>query len=263
METSINSLKVFSIGAKENQSIIFVHGFPFDHSMWNYQVEALKDKYHCVTYDVRGLGASPAGDGQFTLESFVDDLESIIQMLKLNKPVLCGLSMGGYISLRAVERFPNMFKAAILCDTRSESDTNEGKLKRAAAIKLINTNGVKEFVSGFVPNCFSEKFMKENSKIYMAIIERSMVSNPIAVKGCLLAMAGRTDTTDSASNYKIPVLILCGEDDKLTPSSVMKSLADKIPASKFKIVPNAGHMSPVENSIFVNEQIINFLSGII
>ena len=80
METSINSLKVFTSGRKENPSIIFVHGFPFDHSMWNNQVEELKDKYFCVTYDVRGLGASPAGDGQYTLESFVDDLESIIQM---------------------------------------------------------------------------------------------------------------------------------------------------------------------------------------
>lgn len=263
MDTSINSLKVFSFGDKKNQSIIFVHGFPFDHSMWNYQVEALKNKYYCITYDVRGLGASPAGDGQFTLESFVDDLELIIQMLKLNNPILCGLSMGGYISLRALERMPNVFKAAILCDTRSESDTNEGKLRRAAAIKLINTNGVKEFVSEFVPNCFSEKFIKENSGIYLAIVERSMVSNPIAVKGCLIAMAGRTDTTDSVSNCRIPVLVLCGEDDKLTPPSVMKSLADKIPASKFRIVPNAGHMSPVENPIFVNQQISEFLSSIL
>lgn len=263
METSINSLKVFSNGDKKKQPVIFVHGFPFDHSMWDYQIEALKDKYFCVTYDVRGLGASPAGDGQYTLESFVDDLELIIQKLKLNNPVLCGLSMGGYISLRALERLPNLFKAAILCDTKSESDTNEGKLKRAEAVKLINTNGVKEFVSGFVPNCFSDKFMKENSGNYLAIVERSMASNPIAVKGCLLAMAGRTDTTDSVSNYKTPVLVLCGADDKLTPPSVMKSLADKIPAGKFRIVPNAGHMSPLENPNFVNEQISEFLSSIL
>lgn len=263
METSINSLKVFTSGRKENPSIIFVHGFPFDHFMWNNQVEELKNKYFCVTYDVRGLGASPAGDGQFTLESFVDDLESIIQMLKLNSPVLCGLSMGGYISLRALERIPNKFKAAILCDTRSESDTNKGKLKRAAAIKLINTNGVKEFVSGFVPNCFSENFMKQNSDIYLEIVETSMASNPIAVKGCLLAMSGRTDTSSSLSTLKIPVLVLCGDDDKLTPPSVMKSMADEIPAGKFSIVPNAGHMSPVENPDFVNEQINSFLASII
>ena len=263
METSINSLKVFTSGEKENPSIIFVHGFPFDHSMWNHQVEALKDKYFCVTYDVRGLGASPDREGQFTLESFVDDLESIIQTLKLNSPVLCGLSMGGYISLRALERMPNNFKAAILFDTRPESDTNEGKLKRAAAIKLINTNGVEEFVSGFVPNCFSENFRKENRDNYLEIFERSMASNPIAVKGCLLAMAGRTDTTNSITNFNVPVLVLCGEEDKLTPPSVMESMARKIPGSKFKIVPNAGHMSPIENPIFVNKEISDFLLTII
>lgn len=104
MKTTINNLSVFTSGNTNNKSIIFVHGFPFDHRMWDEQIEEQSKDYYCITYDIRGLGESHAGDGQFTMESFVDDLETILNELKLKLPVLCGLSMGGYISLRAIER---------------------------------------------------------------------------------------------------------------------------------------------------------------
>ena len=103
MKTTINNLSVIKSVNTNYKSIIFVHGFPFDHRMWDAQIEALSKDYYCISYDIRGLGESPAGEGQFTMESFVDDLETIIDELKLNLPVLCGLSMGGYIALRAMD----------------------------------------------------------------------------------------------------------------------------------------------------------------
>ena len=77
--------------------------------MWEKQLNALSNDFYCVTYDIRGLGSSPVGDGQFTLEMFVDDLVGVVDELKLNKPVLCGLSMGGYIALRTIERNEEKF----------------------------------------------------------------------------------------------------------------------------------------------------------
>ena len=236
---------------------MFVHGFPYDHTMWDNLIDELKSHYYCVTYDIRGLGESPIGDGQYTMESFVDDLEMIIAELNLDKPILCGLSMGGYISLRAVERNESNYSGLILCDTRSESDNDEGKLKRAAGIKKINTLGVKDFVNEFVPNCFTEKSL--STEKYSKTLQRSLKANPIGVKGCLLAMISRTDTTNYLNKIKILTLILCGEDDRLTPPNVMKTMAEQIPNSQFEIVPNAGHMSPIENPSFVNNRIKNFL----
>ncbi len=260
METSKNDLSIFIEGDTNKKPIVFIHGFPYDHTMWDNLIDELKSHYYCVTYDIRGLGESPIGDGQYTMESFVDDLEMIIAELKLDKPILCGLSMGGYISLRAVERNESNYSGLILCDTRSAADNDEGKLKRAAGIKKINTLGVKEFVSEFVPNCFTEKSL--SSEEYSQTLKRSLNSNPIGVKGCLLAMISRTDTTNYLNKIKIPTLILCGEDDRLTPPDVMKTMAEQIPNSQFEIVPNAGHMSPIENASFVNSRIKKFLSKI-
>lgn len=260
MKKIINGLSVFSNGPNNSRAIIFVHGFPFDHMMWKEQLDELSNNYLCVSFDIRGLGDSPAEDGQFTIETFVDDLEVIVDKLKLEKPVLCGLSMGGYISLRAMETIPNKFSALILCDTKSVADDNEGKLKRAAAIKQIASGKFEEFIETFVLNCFGEKFVKDNYVEYRSIIDRSKQSNPRGVKGCLLAMAGRTDTTESLSKISIPTLIICGDEDKLSPPGVMKSMADKISNSKFVLIESAGHMTPIEKPAEVNYAIKEFLS---
>jgi pimeloyl-ACP methyl ester carboxylesterase len=259
MNTSINNLSVFTEGDDKKGPIIFVHGFPFDHFMWDEQVKILSKDYYCVRYDVRGLGTSQAGDGQFTMEMFVDDLESIIDGLKLNKPLLCGLSMGGYISLRAAERIQEKFSALILCDTKSVADDNEGKLKRAAAIKQINTGGFAPFIESFVLNCFGEKFVKEHKPDFEEVVSRSKKNNPIGVKGCILAMAGRTDTTNVLKNISVPTLVICGSEDKLSPPEVMKSMVEQIPNSEIVLVDGAGHMTPIEKPEIVTGAIQKFL----
>jgi len=260
MKTKINNLSVFTSGNTNSKPIIFVHGFPFDHRMWDAQIEELSEDYYCITYDIRGLGESPAGDGQFTMESFVDDLKTIIIELKLKMPVLCGSSMGGYISLRAMERMDERFRALILCDTKALADDNAGKIKRAKGIKSINENGVENFVEQFVLNCFSENFMIKNNPEYEEVLIRSKSNGPIGVKGCLLAMAGRTDTTDYLPNILIPTLIICGEKDKLTPPRVMKSMADQINNSEFHVIDRSGHMAPIEAADIVNEMMRSFLT---
>jgi pimeloyl-ACP methyl ester carboxylesterase len=260
MKKTINDLAVFEEGNNKSKAILFVHGFPYDHFMWEEQIKEFNKDFFCVSYDIRGLGGSPAGDGQFTIEMFVDDLDKIIDELKLDKPVLCCLSMGGYISLRAMERMQNKFSGLILCDTKSEADNNEGKLKRAAAIKQINSGKFDELIETFVRNCFGDKFVEENNSRYNEVVERSKKNNSLGVKGCLLAMAGRTDTTESLGDISIPTLVICGSEDKLSPPNVMKPMAEKISNSKFVLIEEAGHMTPIENPKQVNLAIKEFLS---
>ncbi|MCU7491498.1 MAG: alpha/beta fold hydrolase [Ignavibacteria bacterium] len=256
----INGLQVFEDGHKNNKPVIFIHGFPFDHTMWQNQVEFLKQNYYCITYDVRGLGKSEAGDGQYTIESFTDDMFQIIDELKLMKPVICGLSMGGYIALRAVERDQERFSGLVLMNTKAAADDNEGKLKRAEGIKKINAQGIEKFIRGFVPNCFSDMALSEMKDMYEDTLNKSIRSNPTGVKGCLLAMAGRTDMDLFLEKIKIPTLVLCGSLDKLIPPPVMRAMAEKIKDSEFAATPRAGHLTPLENAEFVNDVLAGFLS---
>lgn len=142
LEVDAVRLHVVARGAREGLSVVFIHGFPFHGGMWEPQLDALSDGHRTVTYDVRGLGRSEVGDGQHTMETFVDDLCAVMDGLETGPAVACGLSMGGYILLRAAEREPERFRALVLCDTRSEADSNEGKLKRAEAIRRVKAEGV-------------------------------------------------------------------------------------------------------------------------
>lgn len=259
MKKIINGVSVFLEGDSNEQPILLIHGFPYEHSMWKAQIEEFNKKYFCISYDIRGLGESPPGDGQFTMESFVDDLEMIISELSLDKTVLCGLSMGGYISLRALERMPEKFSAAILCDTRAEADDNEGKLKRASAIKRINTEGLTPYLQDFMVTCFSDHYKKNHQENLQNIIQQSSRFSPLGVKGCLIAMLSRTDTMGALEKIEIPILLIFGEEDALTPPAAMRAVFQKIKHGEFVEISQAGHMSPIENSLEVNKAIRDFL----
>ena len=259
MEYSVNGLKVFTRGNKSNKAIIFIHGFPYDHQMWDYQVDHLKEDYYCVTYDIRGLGESYIGDGQYTMEAFVWDLLSIMDTLHIEDPIICGLSMGGYIALRAVEKEQERFSGLILCDTRAEADDNNGKIKRSNAIDKINVEGVEAFTKDFVPTCFHKKTPERSSEMYEQQLNITGGQNSVGVKGSLLAMLSRKDLTKALKKFKLPVLLLVGVKDELTPPEIMKKIATRIKKSKFYTVPKSGHMAPLENPDFVNKKIKKFL----
>jgi len=256
----VNGIAVSHQGDKQQAPIIFVHGFPYNSTMWAQQIKQLKKEYYCVAYDIRGLGETPPGDGQFTMEMFVDDLFSVIDGLELEKPIIVGFSMGGYIALRAMEREPERFRALILCDTKSEADDDAGRLKRANAINTINKEGMEQFASDFVPMTFSPDAPQKNAETYDTILERAQAESPIGVKGCLLAMAARTDTTHVLENINIPTLLVVGAEDALSPPAVMQQMKEKIECSEMITVPEAGHMAPIENPDAFTQGINEFLS---
>ena len=136
--------------------VIFLHGFPFSHRMWADQIALAAKTCRAIAYDIRGHGSSDVGDGQYTIEGHVDDLVGLMNLLSVEKAVLVGLSMGGYITLRAMERSPERFMAAVLCDTRSEADTNEGKIRRFSGMKTVKLQGASAFADTFVRAVFAE-----------------------------------------------------------------------------------------------------------
>jgi 3-oxoadipate enol-lactonase len=255
----LNNLLIIESGDKKNLPIIFVHGFPYDHWMWRNQQNHLKNQFFCISYDIRGLGQSPAGNGQFTMETLVDDLFLIIWKMNLEKPVICGLSMGGYLCLRAIEKDQSKFRGIILCDTKAYADDNAVKLKRSNGIKQIDNEGIEKFCEDTIPDTFANETLLENRKVFEEILARSKKSDPVGVKGCLIAMLSRTDTTSFLEKIEIPALLVCGESDKLTPPTVMQEMHEKIKGSEFVVVPKAGHMTPVENPGLVNKEIEDFL----
>ena len=262
MKAVINGLTVnYELaGRTDGRPVVFIHGFPFSQAMWQPQVEALPSDLQIITYDVRGHGESDIGDGQYLIEFFVDDFFGLLDHLKIRRAVVCGLSMGGYIALRAIERNPERFAGLVLADTRSEADTNDGKSRRAASIKTVQTSGVKVFADGFLKAVFAADSFESKPESIEFIREIIEKTSPVAIIGNLIALAARTDTTASLSSIKVPTLILVGEHDTLTPPAAAQAMKEKISKSELVTLRNAAHMSNLENHEAFNQALKKFLS---
>ncbi len=267
MKATINNslMRYIDVGSQSAVPVIFIHGFPFSHKMWNFpggQVEALTASNRIIAYDLRGHGESEVGTGHYAIELFVDDLFLLMDHLNIPKAVLCGLSMGGYIALRAVERNPDRIIGLVLADTKSEADGNEAKIKRANGMKFVQANGMKYYAQDYVKIVFAPQSFEgkaESVKMIQSIVERTA---PTAIFGTLLALAGRTDTTHNLPNINCPTLILVGEKDTVTPVAAAQILKDKIPGSEMFIIPGAGHVSNMENPSEFNKHLTAFMAKI-
>lgn len=261
IEINNNELFYEEHGSPTGKTIVFIHGFPFNHEMWRAQIELLKGHYRVIAYDVRGHGQSAVGDGQYMVEFFVDDLISLLDHLKVERAILCGLSMGGYITLRAVERSPERFQAMVLCDTSSEADTNEAKLRRAATVQAVKRDGVKTFAETFVKSVFASETFDKKPDVVQFIKRIIESTSPTAISGTLLALAARSETTSSLPKMKIPALIMVGEQDKLTPPSISEMMHGKLPTSELHVIPKAAHLSNLENPDEFDRHLLRFLEN--
>jgi 3-oxoadipate enol-lactonase len=242
--------------------IIFIHGFPFSKSMWNLQVESLKDKFRLIAYDIRGHGNSDTGNEDFSIDLFVTDLIRLMDALKIEKAILCGLSMGGYIALNAVEKYKERFYALILSDTQCFADSTEAKEKRIKTIDSIRQNGVEKYAEESIRNLFAATSLitkvKEVAEIKTMIMKTSVQS----LSNTLYALSVRRETCNILSDIKVPVLILVGSEDNITPPAAAAFMHEKTKGSTLKIIDKAGHLSNIENPEEFNLLIKEFLANL-
>ncbi len=253
------SLNYVVQGTDNGLPVVFIHGFPFNHHMWEPQLKALPHRYRTVAYDVRGHGDSDVGTGQYTVELFVDDLLGLLDHLVIDRAVVCGLSMGGYIALRAVEHYPGRFRGLVLCDTRSEADTDEAKIKRAGTIAAVRSRGVPAFAEEFVKLVLAPRTLTANAPVVQKVKDMITANDPLGICGTLLALAARTDTTPALPSMNLPALVLVGEHDILTPPTDAQAMDQALPQANLHVIPNAGHMSNLENPAAFNERLLAFL----
>lgn len=249
-------------GSINDPAIILIHGFPLNKTMWNKQVEVLKDEYRVIAYDIRGHGNSDIGDENFSMALFVTDLLSLMDALKIDKTILCGFSMGGYIVLNAVENYPDRFTALLLCDTTCTADKPEAKEKRLTAIESIREKGLEAYAEESLKKLFSRiSFTKHQEEI--AIVRDMIIkTSKQSLYTTLHALTERKETCIRLHEIKVPVLILVGKEDEITPPDVALSMHEKIKGSILKEIAQAGHLSNLENPNEFNQHLTGFLSSI-
>jgi pimeloyl-ACP methyl ester carboxylesterase len=240
-------------------AVVFIHGFPFNKDIWKNQLAELPEGTQGVTYDIRGHGRSSPGHGYFTVDLFAKDLLDLIKYLRLKKVILCGISMGGYIALRAMEIAPEAIHGLVLCDTHSLADSNETKLSRFANIEMIMTKSKEAFAEAFLKKLFSPE--NDHNKSSIALIRRIILENKEKnICAALLALASRTDTTASLENIKVPTLIIRGEEDQIISKEQVEILHENISNSELISISGSGHLPNLDNPGMFNQIFLEFLN---
>jgi pimeloyl-ACP methyl ester carboxylesterase len=261
LNIKVNGLNVNYVdeGKKDSPVIIFVHGFPFNKWMWQKQIEVFKKDYRVIAYDIRGFGNTEKGNVHFSVQLFAFDLIGLMDALHIEKAVLCGLSMGGYIALSAMENFQHRFSKLILCDTKCAGDDAAAKENRMKTIDSIKKDGKEKYAEESLWKLFSQSSFVSNQGAIEQVREMILATPEEVLFQTLLALAERHDNCSLLSTTNLPVLIIVGEDDKLTPPEVARQMDKKIPDSDMFIVENAGHLSPMEQPEEFNRLLKPFL----
>lgn len=245
-----------------NIPVIFLHGFPFDKTTWQPQIDFLKSSYRIITYDHRGFGGSKDEESTLSIDLLTDDLIRFMDKLNIEKAVICGLSMGGYIALNAVTRFPSRFEALVLADTQCIADTPEAKEKRYKAIEEINAAGPTNFNEGFIKNVFCKESFSNQKETVDKLRHVVFSHSPHILTAGLAALAERSETCSQLDKITIPTLILCGREDTVTPLAQAEFMHAHIKGSILQVIDHAGHVSNLEQADVFNQHLTDFLDNL-
>lgn len=240
-------------------TIIFLPGYPFDKSMWQKQMEDLSHTCRVIACDIRGFGKSKDEFSHLSIDLFTEDLIKLMDTLHINKTIICGLSMGGFIALNAMNKFPDGFEALILCDTQCVADTSEIKIQRFKTIDQIIEHGPHKFMDDFTQSVFCKETLENNKTLVDQLREVVFANTKHIIIGGLNALAERSETCSSLNKIKIPTLIICGKEDIVTPLEQSEAMHKDIKNSILHVIKNAGHVSNLEHPIEFNETLRNFI----
>ena len=239
--------------------IIFLHGFPFSKSMWQTQLDFLKSSNRVIACDIRGFGNSKDEESVMSMDLFGDDLIQFMDRLNIDKAVVCGLSMGGYIALIVCKRYAERLEALILCDTQCIADSPEGKAKRYKLIDEIALNGTENFTEGFIKNVFHKDSLTGKKEVVEELRKVIVSNSKHVITTGLKALAERSETCSVLNKITVPTLIICGREDKVTTLAQSEFMNQNIEGSILRIIDDAGHVSNLEQADEFNKHLQDFL----
>ena len=232
-------------GSHTGRIVLFLHGFPFDHTMWLETAKHLGDSYHLIFPDLRGFGQTNLPVSQMTtMSQFAQDAKNLIDCIdNTASVVVCGLSMGGYVAMHFARQFGDRLAGLILCDTKALPDSEATAQNRIRRADALPETGMLPLAYAMLPNLLAPQTANDiRESVRQMILRQPIVGVAAADRG----MAERPDATDWLPAFDMPTLVICGEQDTISPVAEMKLMATIIPNARFVTIPNAGHLPPLE-----------------
>jgi 3-oxoadipate enol-lactonase len=253
------ALAVDTVG--EGPAVLFIHGYPLDRTMWRHQMDHLTG-FRRIAPDLRGMGLSDAPDLGYSMTAYADDLAALLDTLGVNDAVLCGHSMGGYIALEFVRRWPRRVRGLVLVDSRAEADSAEGRKARDLAAAAARERGAVATAEAMLPKLFAGEDAASVGAPWRQVEATILATSVPGMTGALTAMRDRADSVPLLPQLTgLPTLIVVGEEDRLTPVAGARMMAEMIPGARLHVLPGVGHLPPLEAPAETTRVLADFLSA--
>ncbi|HEU4397010.1 MAG TPA: alpha/beta fold hydrolase [Actinomycetota bacterium] len=243
--------------------VVLLHAFPLDGRMWAPQVEALAGSYQVIVPDLRGFGAArEQAVEEAGMELLADDVARLLDDRGLDRVVLGGLSMGGYVAFAFVRRHADRLGGLLLLDTKASADSEQARADRLRMAERVLAEGTGFVPETMLPRLLGKTSLEERPELVEQVTALVREQDPLAVAGAQRGMAARPDATDVLAAIAVPTLVVAGEEDAVIGPEVGRELAVAIPGARFLLVERAGHLASLERPEVVNEALLDFLAPI-
>jgi pimeloyl-ACP methyl ester carboxylesterase len=244
-------------------SVVLLHGYPFNRSMWSAQVEALKESFRVITPDLRGFGETTApSEEPATMGEMAEDVAALMDELGIERFTLGGLSMGGYVALAFYRSFPLRVRNLILADTRPQADTAEAREMRERQAQQALREGMEGIANAMLPKLVAPATLSEREDMVEELRRMITATDPRGAASALRGMAERPDQTYLLARIFAPTLILVGSEDQLTPQADAKVMHREIRGSRLEVIEGAAHVSNLERPQEFNRALLDFLNSL-
>ena len=261
MKIKLPETNIFVEQKGSGRPLLLIHGFPFNHEMWQPQIDTLSNQVRVIAPDLRGHGQSPPTEGPYPMDVLADDCADILEALEVDQPaVVCGLSMGGYISFAFYRRYPQLVAGMILAATRAGADSEEAKTNRDNAAQLTKQHGSQPVIDSMLPIVMAPRTYQDRPELVSQVAGIMESTSPSGMISALMGMKSRPDSTPTLGQIGVPTLIVHGADDQIIPVSESEAMHTGIQGSNLEIIPDAGHLPNLEQTQLFNQAVEDFLS---
>ena len=239
--------------------VIFVHGFPHDRTLWTPQLQGLTVQARCFAVDLRGFGETTAA-APYSVDQYADDLAGFMDVLHIERAVIAGLSMGGYVAFAMWRRHAPRVRGLVFSNTKAGADSDEAREKRKSVIKVAREQGSGAVADAMITGMLGKTTRAKRPDI-VNTVHRMMSAAPVdGVIGALQAMMDRPDSNSTLGTIDVPSLVVTGDEDAIIPIEEARVIQSGIRGSSLEVITGAGHLSNLERPAAFNHVVSEFLA---
>ena len=247
----------FQLEGNSNKPVLlFSNSLGTNLRSWDAQLKSFGDRYRILRYDSRGHGQSEAPPGPYSIERLGRDVIDLLDSLELEKVSFCGLSKGGMVGMWLGVNAPQRFNKIALGNTSAHLPPAKLWNER---IEMARQGCMEEIVEGVIPRWFTANFLSAKPEEVARIRRQFVATSGEGYAACCEAIRDM-DQRESIKSINAPTLVITGANDPVTPPDHGRFLAENIPGARYAEIPDAAHLSNIEQASRFNAALNHFLT---